>query len=50
MSMHIASYRNPCCTHLLVIPPPGGSPGMFSDDRNFITWNRSRSSFLDLIT
>lgn len=36
-SMHMTEHRMPCSTHLLVIPPPGGSPGMFSLDRNFIT-------------
>lgn len=36
-------------THLLVMPPPGGSPGNSSAARNLITYSRSGSSSLDLI-
>lgn len=36
-------------THLLVMPPPGGSPGISSAARNLITYTRSGSSSLDLI-
>lgn len=36
-------------TYLLVMPPPGGRPGISSAARNFITYKRSGSSSLDLI-
>lgn len=35
--------------YLLVMPPPGGSPGMSSAARNLITYKRSGSSSLDFI-
>lgn len=35
-------------THLLEIPPPGGSPGIFSEVRYFITYSKSGSSSFDL--
>lgn len=36
-------------SHLLVMPPPGGRPGISSAARNLITYRRSGSSSLDLI-
>lgn len=36
-------------TYLLVMPPPGGRPGISSAARNLITYKRSGSSSLDLI-
>lgn len=35
--------------HLLVMPPPGGSPGISSAAKNLITYKRSGSSSLDLM-
>lgn len=35
--------------HLLVMPPPGGRPGISSAARNLITYKRSGSSSLDLM-
>lgn len=35
--------------YLLVMPPPGGSPGMSSAAKNLMTYKRSGSSSLDLI-
>lgn len=35
-------------THLLVMPPPGGSPGRFTEARSFNTYSRLGSSLLSL--